>query len=140
MIRRGSRGYRRSVDTQRAAEIQVVLEGVPLPATRQMLVDYALQQDASFAGDLRRLPDGEYRRLDDVGAALLDTRPAPRAAQRLPRPESGAPPGGSAYTATPSEDTETGRVRRDAPPNNPPAKALDQQTRTQKRQEARQKG
>ena len=34
---------------QRAAEIQVVLEGVPLPASKQQLVAYARSEDADAA-------------------------------------------------------------------------------------------
>jgi hypothetical protein len=126
------------VDTQRAAEIQVLLEGVPLPATREMLIDYAAREDASAVEELRALPDQEYRRLDDVGSALLGPRVSPHAQPRLPQPESGAPPGGQAYTSSGSPDAETGLVRDDAPPANPPAKAIDQQSKTQKRQQARQ--
>jgi hypothetical protein len=126
------------VDTQRAAEIQVLLEGVPLPATRQMLIDYAAHEDPSAPAELRALPDEEYRRLDDVGRALLGRRVNRRAEPRLPRPESGAPPGGQAYTGSDSAASEAGLVRDDAPPANPPMKAIEQQSQTQKRQQARQ--
>ena len=37
------------MNLQRAAEIQVVLEGVKLPATRDQLVQYAALQDAAAA-------------------------------------------------------------------------------------------
>ena len=60
---------------QRAAEIQVVLEGIALPATRDELVRYAAPQDAAAAAVLERLPDRTYERLDDVGEALAPTEP-----------------------------------------------------------------
>jgi hypothetical protein len=126
------------MDTQRAAELQVVLEGVPLPATRQALIDYALQEDPAAIDELRRLPDREYSRLDEVGEVLLERPPTLQSGPRLPKPESGAPPGGRAYTGTDSVDADTGFVRPDAPPENPPSKAIEQQTKTQKRQQARQ--
>lgn len=126
------------MDTQRAAEIQVLLEGVPLPASRQMLIEYAAREDAAAVAELRALPDEEYRRLDDVGSALLGPSASPRVEPRLPQPESGAPPGGRAYTGSDSPDAETGLVRDDAPPANPPAKAIEKQSKTQKRQQARQ--
>jgi hypothetical protein len=126
------------MDTQRAALLQVVLEGVPLPATRAALIDYASQEDPSVVDELRRLPDREYQRLDEVGEELLGPRLAPRPEARLPKPESGAPPGGGAYTDEGTKDAETGFVRPDAPPGNPPSKALEQQSKTQKRQQAAQ--
>jgi hypothetical protein len=98
------------MDTQRAAEIQAVLEGVDLPARKSKLIDYAREQDASVARDLQGLPEREYARLDEVGE-LLAPAPAARTEPRLPRPESGAPPGGPDYlTPFPAD---TGRVQRD---------------------------
>jgi Protein of unknown function (DUF2795) len=126
------------VNTQRAAEIQVLLEGVRLPASRKMLIEYAAREDAAAVAELRALPDGEYRRLDDVASALLGESATRRVEPRLPQPESGAPPGGPAYTGSGSADMDTGFVRDDAPPANPPAKAIDKQSKTQKRQQARQ--
>jgi hypothetical protein len=126
------------MDTQRSAEIQVVLEGLPLPATRRMLIEYARREDPAAAESLQRLPDGEYTRLDDVGAALADPPGSPRPEQRLPKPESGTPPGGKAYTGDDSTDAETGRVRDDAPAANPPTKTIEKQSKSQKRQQARQ--
>ncbi len=126
------------MDTQRAAEIQVVLEAVELPATRQELVAYARNEDETVVGALWRLPDREYRRIDEVGDELLAPPPKLALAPRLPKPESGAPPGGGAYTGDGSQDTETGRVRPDAPPGNPPSKPIEQQSQTQKRQQANQ--
>jgi hypothetical protein len=126
-----------SDDTQRAAELQVLLEGVALPATRQELVDYALRQDdgAAFRPDLERLPDREYRAIDEVGEELVRVQPAASSSPPLPREESGQPPGGDAYT---DPNAEPGAVRHDAPPDNPPQKAIDQQTQTQETQKQRQ--
>jgi hypothetical protein len=82
------------VNSQRAAEIQVVLEGVRLPATRDELISYARSYDATAAAELGVLPDRRYDRIDEVGEALVRVQPVVRAAPRLPRPESGLPPGG----------------------------------------------
>ena len=82
---------------QRAAEIQVVLEGIALPATRDELVRYAAQQDAAAAAELERLPDRQFERLDDVGELLAPTAPVRTASVPLPRPESEGPPGGADY-------------------------------------------
>ena len=83
------------------AELQVMLEGVPLPAPRQELLDHARREDAGPAALalLEGLPDREYSSLDEVGETLLPVQP-PREREGLARPvsESGEPPGGSAYT------------------------------------------
>ncbi len=120
------------MDTQRATEIQAVLEGVPLPATRSSLIEYARAQDGTVADDLARLPDGPYDRLDLVGDRLLGRAPVPEAPMPRPRAESGKPPGGADYVNP--EPRDTGSVRDDAPPDNPPQKALEKQTKTQARQ------
>ena len=67
-----------AVDTQRTAELQVLLEGVALPASRQELLDYAGQQPGGqeFLADLRTLPDREYARLDEVGEELFPVQPS----------------------------------------------------------------
>ena len=126
------------MDTQRAAEIQAVLEGIALPAQKSQLIDYARAQDASVARDLQGLPEQEYGRLDEVGQ-LLTLAPTARTPEpRPPLPESGKPPGGPDYL-TPFPD-DTGRVRRDAPRQNPPSDAIEQASKTQKRQKAEQGG
>ncbi len=126
------------IDTQRAAVIQAVLEGVPLPARRSTLVDYARQHDPSVADDLLGLPDEEFERLDDVGA-LLTLRPTASAPEpRSPRAESGQPPGGPDYVTPFPKDT--GLVRHDAPRQNPPQKAIEQASERQKKQKAKQGG
>ncbi len=63
------------MNTAQAAELQVLLEGVPLPAEKARLLEYAVQQRAEphFLAALRRLPDREYASLDEVGAALLQS-------------------------------------------------------------------
>ena len=126
------------MDTQRAAELQVLLEGVSLPATRQDLVDYASRQDdgQGFRSDLESLPDRKYRALDEVGEALVQVQPSPRSGPRpLPRDESGLPPGGDAYT---DPAPEPGGIRPDWPEDNPPQKVLEQQAEIQKTQQQRQ--
>lgn len=85
------------MDTQRAAEIQVVLEGIRLPASRAELVRYAGRFDPDAARALERIPDGDYRSIDEVGEVLHRTQPSRETRRRLPRPESGAPPGGPDY-------------------------------------------
>jgi uncharacterized protein DUF2795 len=97
------------MDLQEAARVQAVLEGVPLPATRQELVAYARENDGAVASALESLPDRKYESLDDVGEALVPVQPLPvEQAAKRPHAESGKPPGGDAYT---DPDPETGRVR-----------------------------
>ena len=91
------------MDIARAAQLQVLLEGVPLPAEKTELLEYAVRQRAEpqLIADLRKVPDREYGSLDEIGEALLRVQPphgngvAPE-----PREESGAPPGGDAYTGS----------------------------------------
>jgi hypothetical protein len=125
------------VNAREAAELQVVLEGVALPAKKQELVACARSQDEAAAGRLAALPDREYRSLDEVGEALAPVQP-PRSKPDAARPheESGAPPGGDAYV---DPSARPGAVRPSAPASNPPQKALEQQTKTQKQQAERQK-
>ena len=121
------------MNQRRAAEIQVVLEGISLPATRDKLVRYAALHDAEAAVELERIPDREYRRLDEVGEQLAPTEPVHARAEHLPKPESGKPPGGDDYL---NPRPESGAVQEDAPPSNPPKKAIQEQSKTQKRQQA----
>jgi hypothetical protein len=100
---------------QRAAELQVLLEGVALPATRKELIDYASTQPggASFVRELERLPDREFTYLDEVGEELAAVQPDQRRSRpQAPGPESGVPPGGEAYTDT---SPEPGAVREQGP-------------------------
>jgi uncharacterized protein DUF2795 len=124
------------VEKQRAAELQSILEGVPLPAQKRDLLAYAREQDASAAADLQELPDREYSSLDEVGEALAPVQPEwPQPDVHEPRDESGQPPGGDAYV---DPHPEPGAVRPSGPSSNPPQKALEQQTKTQKQQQERQ--
>jgi hypothetical protein len=125
------------MNLQRVAEIQVVLEGVKLPATRDELVRYAEMYDPQAARELTSISDREYERLDDVGEALAPTQPAEANGYKLPRPESGKPPGGDDYLRP---FPESGRVRSDAPHDNPPEKAIEKAAKTQKKQKAAQGG
>jgi hypothetical protein len=91
------------VDTSRAAELQVLLEGVPLPATKDQLLEYAVQQRAEpqFLDALRSLPERRYASLDEVGEELVHVHPPPPPEQQPPpHEESGEPPGGDRYTST----------------------------------------
>jgi hypothetical protein len=98
------------MNLQRAAEIQVVLEGVTLPATRAQLVHYAALQDAEAAVELERISDREYRSIDEVGEELAHTQPDPPAVEPVPHPESGAPPGEDDYL---NPDPTPGAIRPD---------------------------
>ena len=123
------------MDAQRAAEIQVVLEGIPLPATRDALVQYARAEDLAAASALARLPNREYDRLDAVGDALMSPAQPPSVPGRLPAEESGLPPGGDAYT---DRFPTSGAVQRSAPPTNPPQQTIEQQSKLQQEQQERQ--
>ena len=86
------------MNTKDAAELQVLLQGVALPAGKQELVAYARTQDERAARRLESLPDREYRSLDEVGEALVPVQPVrAKPEPHLPRAESGNPPGGEAY-------------------------------------------
>lgn len=127
------------MNAQRSAFVQAVLEGIPLPATRAQLVDYARAEDASIVPDLEGLPDAEFGRLDEVGELLTMRPSAPSPVSRaVPMPESGKPPGGDDYLTPFPQDT--GKVRHDAPRDNPPTKAIEQASKTQKEQKAEQEG
>lgn len=102
------------MSSREVAELQGLLEGVPLPAGKRELIDYARAQGGGrFEPLLSRLPDHEYRSLDDVGEALMPVQPEwSEPARHEPKPESGKPPGGLAYT---DASAEPGRVREDGP-------------------------
>jgi len=121
---------------QRAAEIQVVLEGIALPATRDELVRYAAQHDAAAAAELEHLPNREYERLDDVGEELAPTSAIRASSRPLPKPESDQPPGGLDYVRAYPDDT--GEVQIDAPPDHPPMQVIEQASQLQKDQKAKQ--
>jgi hypothetical protein len=98
------------VSAQQAAEIQALLEGVALPAHKRDLVRYARrEQAADAAAQLEKIPDREYKSLDEVGEALFPVQPPSGKAQaEIPHAESGQPPGGDAYT---DPDPDTGRIQ-----------------------------
>ena len=100
--------------TREVAELQVLLEGVPLPAEKQELLKYAREQDdGELPRVLERLPDRQYESLDDVGEALLPVQPAwPQPDAHEPREESDLPPGGDAYT---QPSPQPGAVREHGP-------------------------
>src|ERR671935_862255 len=107
------------------ATLQVLLEGVPLPASKDELIRYAREQDGGRAVSLlERLPDRKYRRLDDVGEALAPVQPSSEEREPLPREESDVTPGGTDYTIS---RPNPGKVRDDAPPGNAPQKVIEQQ-------------
>jgi hypothetical protein len=93
------------------AELQVLLEGVPLPSGLSTLVTYALRQGASGeqVALLQRLPERRYDTIDEVAEELAPVQPeVEREEPHSPREESGAPPGGDAYTEL---HPESGAVR-----------------------------
>jgi hypothetical protein len=83
------------------AELQAMLEGVPLPADKQALIRHAREQEATpdELAALEKLPEREYDSLDDVGETLQPVQPVSAAKDaEQPRVESDLPPGGDAYT------------------------------------------
>jgi hypothetical protein len=91
------------MDIARAAQLQVLLEGVPLPAEKAELLEYAVRQRAEpqLIADLRKVPDRKYKSLDEIGEALVRVQPPHgNGVTPEPREESGAPPGGDAYTGS----------------------------------------
>jgi len=100
------------MDPATVAELQVLLEGVPLPYERSSLIGYALHEGASGeqVALLRRLPDRRYDNIDEVAEELVRVQPRyEREKPESPHEESGAPPGGDAYT---QKQPESGAVRR----------------------------
>ena len=83
------------------AQIEALLVGVTLPATKQQLVDYARAQPGGSvaAQRLQQIPDREYELIQEAGEELEPVQPD-RTTPRIepPKPESGLPPGGDAYT------------------------------------------
>jgi uncharacterized protein DUF2795 len=101
--------------SSRVAQLQVLLEGVALPASKQQLLQHARREGAR-SGELallEALPDREYDSIDEVGEALQPVQPVtPTAQSERPELESDLPPGGGAYT---DPSPETGRVRERGP-------------------------
>jgi hypothetical protein len=101
------------VTTREVAELQALLEGVPLPASKQELLAHAhRERGGSLTRLLERVPDREYGSLDEVGEALFPVQPKWPHRTPEPREESGKPPGGSAYT---DASAEPGAVREGGP-------------------------
>jgi len=90
------------VNQAHAAELKTTLVGVALPAKQAELLEYAVRQHAEpqLLDALRSLSDQkQYESLDDVVEDLLHVQPASISqAPHQPKEESGAPPGGEAYT------------------------------------------
>ena len=125
------------MNLQRSAEIQVVLEGIALPATREELVRYAARFDEDAARELEGIPKREYGRIDEVGDELAATAAVRPTSEQLPQAESGKPPGGDDYLRP---FPEPGKVRHDAPRDHPPQKPIEEASKTQKRQKAKEGG
>ena len=99
------------MDAAQVAELQVLLEGVPLPNERSSLVSYALSEGATGEqiAMLQRLPDRRFGYIDEVAEELAGVQPeSEHEVPHSPREESGAPPGGDAYTEL---HPESGQVR-----------------------------
>jgi hypothetical protein len=80
------------------AYLEALLEGVPLPATKSDLVTYAKRNgDGRATQLLKSLPEGRYDWLDQVGEALSPVQPKWLRERRVPKAESGLPPGGPGY-------------------------------------------
>jgi hypothetical protein len=111
VCRAAKRGIDSSVELSAVAELQVLLEGVPLPVEQSGLVRYALEEGArgEQIGLLQRLPDRRYGTIDEVAEELVRVQPAwQHEVPHSPGEESGAPPGGDAYTRP---HPESGHVR-----------------------------
>jgi hypothetical protein len=99
------------MDFASVAELQVLLEGVPLPNERSSLVDYAIHEGATWQQLtlLRQLPERKFDNIDEVAEALIQVQPSREGeVPQQPREESGKPPGGDAYTHV---HPHSGRVR-----------------------------
>lgn len=99
------------MDFAAVAELQVLLEGVPLPNERSSLVGYATHEGATWQqlALLRELPERKFDNLDEVAEELICVQPPrPDEVPHRPREESGAPPGGDSYTQA---HPASGRVR-----------------------------
>ncbi|HWD65003.1 MAG TPA: DUF2795 domain-containing protein [Solirubrobacteraceae bacterium] len=80
------------------AYLEALLEGIPLPATRGDLLAYAKRNSGAHAERLlKSLPQGRYDWIDEVGEALEPVQPKWARERRVPKAESGLPPGGPAY-------------------------------------------
>lgn len=99
------------MEAAKVAELQVLLEGVPLPIERKGLVEYAEHAGAApwQIGALRSLPERRWDTIDAVAEHLAPVQPPfEHEEPHEPSDESGAPPGGSDYT---NPRPESGAVR-----------------------------
>lgn len=100
------------MDSAAAAQLKTVLIGVALPAEKQDLLAYAVQQHAEpqLLDALRTLPEGKkFESLDALVEELLHVQPDREdPVPHEPNEEGGRPPGGDAYT---DKDPDTGKVR-----------------------------
>jgi hypothetical protein len=99
------------VEPATVAELQVLLEGVPLPNERASILRYALSERATGAqiALLQHLPERRYDNIDEIAEELAPVQPGyEREVPHTPREESGEPPGGEAYT---QKRPESGAVR-----------------------------
>jgi hypothetical protein len=99
------------MDFAGVAELQVLLEGVPLPNERSSLVRYATHEGATWEqlALLRQLPERKFDNIDEVAEELMRVQPSREAeVPHSPREESGNPPGGDAYTRP---NPDSGQVR-----------------------------
>ena len=89
------------MDFAAVAELQVLLEGVPLPNERSSLVRYATHEGATWQQLtlLRQLPERTFDNLDELAEELIGVQPRREdEVPQRPREESGDPPGGESYT------------------------------------------
>ena len=89
------------MDLASVAELQMLLEGVPLPNERATLLKYALHEGAS--GEqldmLQRLTERRFESIDEIAEELVRVQPERKhEVPHQPREASGDPPGGKAYT------------------------------------------
>lgn len=99
------------MDFAAVAELQVLLEGAPLPNERSSLVRYATREGATWQQLmlLRQLPERKFDNIDEVAEELVHVQPQrEHEVPRAPREESGNPPGGDAYTG---RNPDSGQVR-----------------------------
>jgi hypothetical protein len=99
------------VELASVAELQVLLEGAPLPNERSSFLEYAVHEGATAeqVAMLRGLPNRRFDSIDEIAEELRRVQPERKDEMpHQPAEESGAPPGGDAYTQL---HPESGRVR-----------------------------
>jgi hypothetical protein len=83
---------------QQRAQLEALLEGVSLPATKKDLAKHLKAYGGKReAASLKRLPSRRYATIDEVGEALQPVQPDRSQGRKTPRPESDLPPGGDSY-------------------------------------------